>query len=171
MDVVIRKSMDNVWCFVEEFSVYRYIDKGSITVTVVVSPEGKLATPYIYRGEKFIPLSVIEEEMGIEKYINAKKPFYSNLADGFIAKIKVGLNFVTGEFLPEKSVYTIYSIGKTFDMKPSQGKLQLIRVLNIPEQVHELMLNLSKEIASCGGDRAKYLRSRMVVEEVQKENE
>lgn len=161
MEVVIRKSSDNDWGFVEEFNVYRYLECGSITVTLEIDVNGRMVSPYVLRGGEFVPISVIEEEMGIEKYINAKKPFYSKLGEGFIVKIKAGLNYVTGEFLPEKSTYIIYEAKGKSDMQPTQGKLQLSRVLEIPETLHNLMLEVSKQVVACQGDKAEFLRSRI----------
>lgn len=161
MEVTIRKSKDNQWGFVETFNVYRYLECGSVTVTVVVTQEGKLATPYVLRGEEFIPAKQIEEELGLEKYIKAKKPFYCNLADGFIVSIKAGVNYVTGEFLPDTSNYIVYSLSEKSNMTTNSGVLHLKRVLNIPEQIDTLMMKLSKEVASCLGDRYNYLKSRI----------
>lgn len=161
MEVTIRKDKNDKWCFVETFNVYNYLDKGNITVTVGISPEGKLVTPYILRNDTFIPLSVIEEEMGINKYIKAKKPFYCNLSDGFIASIKVGVDFKTGELLKDKTTYSVFSIASRDDVLSNTTKLHLSRILEVPEQVNELMFNVANEIAKCKGDREAYLRGRI----------
>lgn len=161
MDVKIRKSKDNVWGFVESFSSYQTVSTGNIKVVCAITPEGKLAEPYVFRDEQFIPLKQIDEEMGIEKYIKAKKPFYSNLSDGFIAFIKAGVDYVEEEFLPEKTDFVIYQVaGKELE-SPVKGVLHLKRVLDIPENLKVLMMNLAKEVSECYGDREVFLRRRM----------
>ena len=152
MKIVIRKSKDNQWGFVETFDYYRYGSTGSISVTVGITPDGKFAKSYIYRGEDFVLSEEIEKEMGIEKYIKAKKPFYSRLSDGFVATVKAGVNFDKGELILEKSDYVVYSIsGMNGIERVSQREcsLQLIRLLEIPDQVDVLMKELIVQLASC----------------------
>lgn len=161
MDLTIRMSKDNKWCCVESFNVYRYLDTGSISVTVGISPEGKMVSPYVLRDEMFIPLKVIDEEMGIDKYIKAKKPFYSALAEGFIVSIKAGVNFVTGELIPEKTTYSVYSISSRGEVVSNTSTLKLKRVLEIPDSVNDLMMKIAGEIASCKGNREVFLRNRL----------
>lgn len=160
MKLTIRKSKDDKWGFVETYSSYSYLLKGSITVTVGVTVDGTLTKPYVLRGEEFIPLSQIEEEMGIEKYIKAKKPFYSLLSDGFIVQLKVGLDFRTGEYLPDKSCYTVYKVTDKKVISPIECELSLVRILDTTDKLNELMENLGKEVASYKGDRATFLRAR-----------
>lgn len=160
MKLTIRKSKDDKWGFVETYSSYSYLLKGSITVTVGVTVDGTLTKPYVLRGEEFIPLSQIEEEMGIDKYIKAKKPFYSLLSDGFIVQLKVGLDFRTGEYLPDKSCYTVYKVTDKKVISPIECELSLVRILDTTDKLNELMENLGKEIASYKGDRATFLRAR-----------
>lgn len=163
MEVTIRKDKNNVWGFVEAFNIYRYIEKGTITVTVIVTPEGKLSAPYVLRGETFIPLSQIEKEMGIEKYIKAKKPIYSRLQDGFIAKIKAGYNYETDEFVEESSMYSVYSIADK-NIQDNEGVLTLSPILEIPDKLDMLMKNLSREVAECSAERYNYLKGRLGVQ-------
>lgn len=160
MKLTIRKSKDDKWGFVETYSSYSYLLKGSITVTVGVTVDGTLTKPYVLRGEEFIPLSQIEEEMGIEKYIKAKKPFYSLLSDGFIVQLKVGLDFRTGEYLPDKSCYTVYKVTDKKVISPIECELSLVRILDTTDKLNELMENLGREVASYKGDRATFLRAR-----------
>ena len=161
----IRKSKDNVWGFPESFSVYNYEGVGYIKILGVITPMGTLAQPYVFRAETFIPASVIEEEMGIEKYLKAKKPFYCLLSDGFIAEIRTGVDFVNNKYLPEKSSFNIYMVARSSEASINDGAIQLINVLEIPEKVTLLMSRISEGIAASGGDRATFLRSRMVSSE------
>lgn len=159
MKVNVRKGKTTGWGLTETFQVYRYADTGSISVTVVVGQDGRMAEPYVFRGGEFIPARVIHEEMGVEKYLTAKKPFYCKLQDGFVVRIKAGLNFNTGEYLPEKSSYDIYNATSS-DMGVDKGVLTLTRILEITDYARELMENLTREVASCRGDREKFLLSR-----------
>lgn len=161
MKVTIRKSKNDEWGFVESYSSYKYLNKGSITTLVGVSVDGTLTKPYVLRGEEFIPLSQIDEEMGIDKYIKAKKPFYSLLTDGFLVQLKVGLDFSTGEYLPEKSCYIVYKIAGKKVISPIECELNLVRLLETTDKINDLMVSLSKEIASYKGDKELFLRKRM----------
>lgn len=159
MEVNIKKDDNDRWGYVEQYSVYRTLETGNIKVVLSVSPEGKLSEPFVYRGGVFIPARQIDEEMGIEKYIRAKKPFYSLISDGFIVSIKAGWNFMTEEFLEDKSDFVIYHVsGKRIE--ENSGVLKLTRVLEIPDSLKDLMWEKCKEIAESDGDRVQLLRSR-----------
>jgi len=161
MDVSIKKDGNDVWGFVESFSKYQTIDTGNIKVVVGISPKGELATPYVFRDDKFIPLQQIDDEMGIIKYIKAKKPFYCKLSEGFIAFIKAGVNYTEKKFLPESTDFIIYTVaGKELEA-PNKGTLHLRRVLDVPENLKELMMKLAEDVSKCYGDREAFLRSRM----------
>lgn len=161
MDVTIRKSKDNEWGFVESFSMYQTIHTGNIKVVVSITPEGEIAEPFVLRDEQFIPLSQIDEEMGIDKYIKAKKPFYCKLSDGFIAFIKAGVNYTEKEFLKDKSDFIIYKVASKDLETQSKGTLHLKRVLDIPKNLEGLMYHLAEEVSKCNGDREEFLRSRI----------
>lgn len=162
MEVTIRRDKENTWGFVESFSIYGYKGKGAITVTAVVTPEGDLASPYVLRGNLFIPLSQIDEEMGIEKYIKAKKPIYSRLQDGFLVKIRAGYDFETRQFLLDSSQYSVYSILEK-SIQDNEGTLKLSPILEIPEKLDTLMKNLAEQVSKCGGIRYNYLKNRLGV--------
>lgn len=161
MNLNIRKGESGEWGFVESFENYRYNDKGTVTVLLVVTHEGKLSTPYVFRGGDFIPASVIHEEMGIEKYLKAKKPFYSRLSDGFIVKLKAGTDFLSGEHVPENTSYEVYQISKTVAVSVNQGRLTVRKLLEIPDKVKDLMTELAVEVAKCKGNRETFLLSRI----------
>lgn len=160
MVIHVRKSKDDIWGFPESFNTYFYGSKGYVKVTAVVTPEGKLSEPYVFRGEKFIPAKEIDKEMGVEKYIKAKKPFYCLLNDGFIVSIKAGVDCTTGEYLPEKTSYSIYNISKTSGSSINSGEIQLVGILELPQQIRDLMEKLARDVASCRGNRIQYLKSR-----------
>lgn len=156
----IRKSKDNVWGFPETFKKYSYDGIGYVEVNAVVTTDGELSAPYVYRAEQFIPASKIDEEMGIEKYIKAKKPFYSLLNDGFVVTIRAGVDFINKKHLPEKTSYSVYNISKLSSKDINSGSIQLVGILELPENVKSLLDKLSVQVAECNGNRVAYLKSR-----------
>ena len=162
MDVTIRRSEDGKWGFVESFSVYRYGGKGVINVLLAVTAEGRIAPSYVMRGGKFIPADAIDVEMGIDKYIKAKKPFYTLLSDGFIANVKAGFNTTSGEFLPEKTSFSIFKFNSNPDsVGISEGVLSLRKIHESSEQLETLMYKIARQVSLCKGDRRIYLLSRL----------
>ena len=159
MKVKIKKNKNGEWAMVETFQVYRYGNSGAITITGIVNTIGELTGSYVYRKEDFIPASQIEEEMGIEKYLNAKKPFYMKLSDGFVVKVRAAMNFSTRACDFSKSSCELYKvIGK--EMGVTTGQLTLTRILEIPETLSELQTKLIKDVAECNGNRLEYIKSR-----------
>lgn len=163
MELKVKLDKNSKWGFVESFKQWNYMNKGYIEVIVGVTVEGNFTIPYVYRKGEYIPLSTIEKEMGIEKYIKAKKPFYSLMSDGFVVRLRSRVDFGKKEYLPEESDFDVYSInsrmGKKGDLVP------MIRVREVPENITTLMNEkLLPELAKCFGDRAVFLRSRLGVE-------
>lgn len=164
MEMIVRHGKDNQYGYVENFSIYAFGDTGNISMTIgveIVDGKCQLKEPYVFRGGMFIPLSQIEEEMGIEKYIKAKKPFYCLLKGGFIVSLKIGTNFVTKEFIPDKSQYTIHVVSATKDVNEKESKLILNTVMEVPEVLDKSILKLMEDIAPFGRDREAFLRSRL----------
>lgn len=161
MDVTIRRSSDNEWGFVESFSVYRYSGKGIINVTLAVTSDGRIAPAYVMRGNKFISVDEIDKEMGIEKYIKAKKPFYTMLSDGFIANVKSGFNTANGEFLKEKTSFSIFRFADQSEIGINEGNLRLREIHETSEQLNDLMYKIARQVSLCRGDRRIYLLSRL----------
>lgn len=160
MELAVRKSKSGIWGFAEQYKAYRYGDIGSITIIAVVNSNGEFAKPYVFRGEEFIPASQIEEEMGIKKYLNAKKPFYSRLNDGFIVKIRAGIDYRDNSFVPDNTCCEVYTVNKASQSSLSKGIINLHRILELPEQMTSLLNHLSKELVSIGNDREAFLKSR-----------
>ena len=162
MELVIRKGEGNTWGYVESFKCYRFGDTGNIKVTVGVTSDGEFTTPHILRGGKFSPLSDIESEgeVGLTAYMKAKKPIYSLLADGFIITLKCYLDYTTGELIEEKSGFDVYSVLKTTPVNATEAKLHTVRLLEIPEQLNVLAINLMKKVVETGTDREKFLKNR-----------
>ena len=159
MNVKVRKSAGNEWGMLETYKIYSYGDCVRIRLTTIVTPDGRFAEPFVFRGDEFIPASQIDGEMGLEKYTKAKKPFYVKLQDGFIVYMDAGYSFSTGEFLPEKSHSSIMKVVSR-SLSTSDGSLGLSQVLEMPEQVVKLMVELSKELVGYGADRLEFMKSR-----------
>lgn len=161
MELTIRKSEDNKWGFVESFSVYKYNNKGVITVTLGVTPEGRIAPAYVMRGNKFISVDEIDREMGVEKYIKAKKPFYTLLSDGYVAEVKAGYDLMSGEFVKDKSSYSIYQATNRSKVGISEGNLYLKQIHETSDMLESLMFKIARQVSLCRGDRRSYLLSRL----------
>ena len=167
MELVVRRGEQDKFGFSETFNRYRYIKNGNISMTIgiesVESGQGfRLVKPYVWRAGSFIPLSQIDEEMGIHKYIGAKKPFYSVLGKGgYIVTLKVGLDYTTGDYLKDKSSYVIYTIRDIVKVDGEKDLLKLVSIPNVPEVVDANMHSLMAGIALSKGDREAFLRSRM----------
>lgn len=162
MNITIRKGEEaNEWGFVETFKVYRYKESGTISALLAVTPEGNIATPYVLRGSKFIPLDEIEREVGVERYLKAKKPFYSMLSDGFIAYVRAGYDFEKEEFLKDKTSYEIYTAGQALNLGTTRGTIKLRRIFETSVDLDKLMIRVAEELAKCGGDRLAYLTNRI----------
>lgn len=160
MNVKIKKDKNNDWGMVESFQVYRYDSHGTITATVIVGVNGEIVKPYCFRKEEFIPASQIEEEMGIEKYIAAKKPFYSKVSEGFPVKIVAYIDFITGEIDRKKSYCDMFTVAST-KVAVNSGSMCLSRILNMTESLERLCDGLIENVASCRGNREKFLKSRL----------
>lgn len=166
MEVKVKKSSDGMWGFVESFQVYRYHGKGSINVLTCITPDGEIAEPYIYKGGEFVPARVVDGQIGIERYVWAKKPFYCKLSDGFIAYVKAGIDFDTGEFLEGKSSFSVYTMGEKMDMSYDKGVVQLHEIFEVTDRVRDMMSSIMKAVCATGEDRVKFLKSRFKSEEV-----
>lgn len=162
MKTTVRLGEGNIWGFVEEFKTYRYGDTGSITVKVGVGGDGKFVKPYILRKGVFIPMSEIEKEgdCGVSAYMKAKKPIYSLLSDGFIINLKCYLDYTKGTLIPEKSHFDVYSVKGMTPVTAVEAKLTTIRLMEIPDALNELALELMGKVVEIGIDREKFLRSR-----------
>lgn len=91
MKIKLRKA-SNGWGVVEKHDIYTYTN--ATTVTHIY----RLGTaPVVHRGQRFLSLQVIEEEMGIDKYLRAKKTFYSVIDnrenDGPLVEVKVRYSY------------------------------------------------------------------------------
>lgn len=161
MKLVIRKGNDKGWGFVEKFQTSGANKNLYVKAVVGISPKGKMVEPYVFRGKEFISLRQIDEEVGIDKYITAKKPFYSLLKDGFVASITTCFNYETGEIVEDKSTYTVYEAESWVVSSDTEGELTLRNIIKVPEAVDNIIKEIQKTISRTRGDREKFFKDRL----------
>lgn len=164
MVLKVRMDASGRSAYVEMFKSYRNGDKGYIEVVCSINPEGNIAPAYVMRGGDFIPASEIDSEMGIEKYTQAKKPFYTMLEDGFIAKIRAGVDYSNNSLIEGKTIFSIYQPSEVEPGENGVFTLKLVKLLELSDELNKLLISKAREIASSGWDRNKYIRNRMVRE-------
>lgn len=158
MNIKIKKDKDNVWGYLESYRLYTYPGCDYVEAVTGVGMNGGFTTPFVYRGEKFIPLSVVDEEMGIQKYLKAKKPFYSLLSDGFVVKLRSYIDRHNRKYFPDKSYFEIYYLN---ELNSVSDTVSFSRVTEIPESINILMQELLRELGETFGDRELFLRNRL----------
>lgn len=168
MNIDLRVDRNGNFAFVETFKVYEYRGEGTIDVLAVPDTTmNRLPMPYVMRGETYIPSNVIEQEMGIEKYVVAKKPIYSLVTGDrpFIIRAKVGIRYDDNAYLKEKSTYNIYVRNPNVPIEPQAGDRYLMRtreLLSRDEQIDAWLDSIGESIVKYGTNRAEFLKSRMV---------
>lgn len=160
MIINIKKSASKQWGFLEKYKKYEYNGKGSITALVGITRDGTLTSPFIYRKGEFEELSVIENEMGITKYIRAKKPFYSMLSDGLVVVLKASVDYMTKEYLEEESSYELYVLNGDLPRVPSKGVL-FKKVSKVPKELDTAIKEPLRILGESFGDREEFLRRRI----------
>lgn len=159
MIIKAKCSKSREWGFVEKYDVYRYNSRGYVKALTAVTTEGVLAPAYAFKGDEFIGLKDIDEEVGIDRYIKAKKPFYSKLKEGFLVVLKAEVDFVNKEYIPEKSSFEVYTInGNPSDL--SKG-LPFKKVLDVPKEFSDLVQEPLRVLGESFGSREEFLRSRI----------
>lgn len=163
MKLILKSDRNNRLGFVEKYEHYFYKDR-RVTVLCMADVGGYFSEPYVLRGDEFIPAAQIEEEMGIEKYIKAKKPFYSVIGTGNIiisAKVSMTLG-EKKEYIPGKSTYGLYFLDKNSLKSIGNGEwsANLKRVATTNEQIEAWLQKLGWQFVLCGNDRELFLKSR-----------
>ena len=159
MLVKARRDKNNEWGFLEKYEYYRYFDEGYVKALVGVTIDRKLTPVFVFKGNEFVPLSEIDKTVGIDKYIKAKKPFYSKVKDCYVVVLKAKVNFVSGEYFPDKSTFEVYTLnGRPVDV--SKG-LPFKRVLDVPKEFVNVVREPLRLLGESLGDREKFLRSRL----------
>lgn len=159
MIVKARKSKNNEWGLLEKYEAYRHFDKGYIKAITAVTVGKSLAPCYVYRGEEFIPISQIEDEVGLSKYIKAKKPFYFKAKEGFLVVLKARVDFRNKVYIPEESTFEVYTVNGS----PSNidDGIPFKRVLDVPEEFKDVVKEPLRILGESFGDKEKFLKSRL----------
>lgn len=159
MLVKAKCSKTKEWGFVEKFEVYNYNSRGYVKALTSVTSEGKLSPVYAYKGEEFIPLEVIDKEVGIDRYLKAKKPFYSKLKEGFLVVLKAEVDFANKVYIPENSTFEVYTLNGT----PSniEKGLPFKKVLDVPKEFAEVVSEPLRVLGESFGNREDFLRRRI----------
>jgi len=149
--------------FVETFKPYSYVN-GAISIRAVAEAGGYFSEPFVYRGGEFVSARQIEEEMGISKYIKAKKPFYSLLGEGnVIVDMRVSYDLKSKRYLPDTSYFKLYGIVK--DSLVQDGDdwfVELRRYSSSSPELDNWLQNVASRVARFGIDREKFLMSRLM---------
>lgn len=152
-------SKSKEWGFVEKYDVYRYNSKGYVKALTSVTMEGELAPVFAFKGEEFVPLGIIDTEVGIDRYLKAKKPFYAKLNKGFLVVLKANVDFANRVYIPEESTFEVFTInGNPGDL--SKG-IPFKRVLDVPKEFAEIVKEPLRILGESFGDREVFLRGRI----------
>ena len=145
MLIKLRKDNADRWCFVEKHGVYNY--KGDCNVTHVFD---LFSEPLIFKGGFFQDLDAIKD-IGVERYLKAKKPFYSKLDDNScVVEIKVKYKGVEKEL-------DSYSVALLKPLTTNKDKLIVQKIGSNERKLPEEYLELFK---NCKDDRQLFLEGR-----------
>jgi len=158
MLIKARVDKNGEWGFLEKYEWYKYYNTGHIKALVGITLDRKLTPAFVYKGKEFIPIEDIDNTVGLNKYIKAKKPFYSKVKDCFIVELKAAVDFTTGEYIPEKSSFELYTPNGNAN---KAGELPFKRVLDVPAEFRNFVEDPLRLLGESLGDREKFLRSRM----------
>lgn len=166
LNLKVRISEDGQWGFVEKYRNYSYPSHEYVEAVVGVSADGTFVKPYILKDDKFYPAKVIEDEMGIKKYLNAKKPFYSLFSDGFVVKIRAGLSITKDgcTYVPERSYFTAYTpVRNSISGEPEMvgDYLVMMKIKEVTDILSSKMEVLMRQLGESSWDREKFLKGRM----------
>jgi hypothetical protein len=163
MKLKLRSDKNNKLGFVESHTHYFFSEK-RVEVLCMADVGSFFSEPYVLRGDEFIPAAQIEKEMGVSKYIKAKKPFYSVIGTGnVIIKARIAMSMgANPEYLPEKSTYSIYGISKDSlrHVNGSHWEANMRRITTMSPALTEWFHTIGKQFVATGGDREQFLKSR-----------
>lgn len=151
--------------FVEKFKKYYYTNN-SVSIFCIANLYEQIPEAYVYRADEYIKTSQIDKEIGIYKYIRAKKPFYSLLTNG---NIILDLKVVYDDdfnYIKEKTVYTLYIIDpSSIKRGPEKCTVDLIQLLKIDnrEKVDAWIDTIANSLVSLNCDRELFLKNRFGV--------
>lgn len=159
MLVKARYDKNNSWGLLEKYESYQYNRKGYVKALVSVTKDGSFAPIYAFRGEEFIPLDIIDAEVGIDRYVKAKKPLYSKVGEGFLVLLKAEVDYANKVYYPDKSTYEVYTLNGT-EVDVSKG-LPFKRVLDVPKEFENLVKEPLRILGESFGKKEEFLRKRI----------
>lgn len=159
MIIKARRSKSNEWGFLEKFEMYRHYNEGYVKALTSVTVDKNLAPVYVFKGEEFVPLEEIDETVGIDKYIKAKKPFYSKIKEGYVVLLKARVDYRNRVYIPEESTFEVYTLNGV----PSnlEKGLPFKKVLDVPKEFEDVVKEPLRLLGESFGDREAFLRSRL----------
>lgn len=162
MKLKLRIDDNGQFGFVETYKCYKY-DTGAVKMRVLANAGDYISEPYVFRKGVFIPAKKIDEEMGIFRYLKAKKPFYSVLGKGnLILDMRVSYNLKTLEFIKDKSYFNMFYVVKdSLCQKNDDWYVDIRRLSSSNDELISWLDNLGKKLALMGDDRKDFLKSRM----------
>lgn len=162
MKLKLKCDINGNFGFVEKYKPYIY-DNGTISISAIVNVGKYIAEPYVFRGGVFVPAKQIEEEMGIDKYIKAKKPFYSVLGTGnLIVDMKIAYDVKTKEYIKDKSTFKMYGIVKdSLSFKNDEWSCDIRTLTSSSTELENWLDKVSMEVAKTGSNREEFLKSRI----------
>lgn len=164
MNLRLRKDKHDTFGFVESFKTYRYLNTGTISIMVMATPGRPLSDVYVYRGDEYLPLGVIDKEMGLDKYITAKKPFYSILSSGvLILDAKIGINYDALQYVKDKSTYKMYTPIPNSIIRANGNEyvLGLRRLTSMSDALENWLDQIGQQVAKHGCNRYEFLKERL----------
>lgn len=159
MIVKARCSNSKEWAFLEKYEVYRHYNRGYVKAITSVNVNGKLSPKYVFKGGEFVSVSDIDNSVGIDRYIKAKKPFYSKIKEGILVVLKAEVDFVEKLYYPEKSTYEVYTLNG--GLYGNDTELPFKRVLAVPDSFNDIVKEPLQILGESFGNRELYIRRSM----------
>ena len=159
MDVTVRQGeRSGSWGMVEQYKVWKYKGKGYIEVIVGVDINtGKFTVPYVYKGRDFVSAEVIAKDIGIDRYVAAKKPFFTLIENSVMVNIRVKVDYGERIIDIEDSIFDVYSLGVVV----SETQVML-RKCTIPDIINDSKEELIRLVGESFGNKAQFLESRIL---------
>ena len=158
----IKGSDEKEWGFTEKYEVYNYDGKGYIKALTSVSLDRELCPCFAFKGGRFISAGEIEDEVGIARYIKAKKPFYSKFSSGYVVELKAYVDFVNKEYI--RGTFEVFIPNNNPKATDVDGTLSFKRVLNVPEEFNLIVKEPLEVLANSFGNREVFIKSRIAKE-------
>lgn len=165
MKIKIRKDNRNQWSFVEEWNAkYKYSTYGVVKATlgVVIGEDGFLSVPMQYREEIFQPLSDVLERYSMGEWLMAKKPIYSPLGQGIIARFVVRYDLDSYKPDYENSHFEVYT---PIISQATEEYVPLSRVFRVSSALEEKLFVLMHQLFEDSVTRSEFLLRRLEISE------